>query len=848
MLDQREFITKTNIEDEMKTSYIDYAMSVIIGRALPDVRDGLKPVHRRIIYAMNDLGLASNKAYKKSARIVGETMGKYHPHGDMAIYDSLVRMAQDFSIRYPLIDGQGNFGSVDGDPAAASRYTEARMSKFSELLLSNIEKETVDFRPNYDGSENEPSVLPSAFPNLLVNGSQGIAVGMATNIPPHNLGEVIDATILLIDNPEATIRDILKVMPGPDFPTGAYIYGRAGILQAYETARGCIKLRAKLNTEQMKNGKECIIVTELPYMVNKAKLLEEIANLVKDKKIEGITDIRDESDRDGMRIFIELRKNEIAQVIVNQLYKHTQMQTTFGIIFLAIVNGKPRYLPVNKVILHYIEHQKEVIFRRTRFDLEKAEARAHILEGLRIALDDIDAVITTIRASNTTNDAKENLMSKFGLSEIQAQSILEMRLQRLTGLEREKIESEYRELTATISYLRSVLDDPQKVLQIIKDELTEVKQKYGDKRQTQILDSTADMSIEDLIAEENMVITVTHSGYIKRTPTSTYRRQNRGGRGLTGMDTKEEDWVEHLFIGTTHNYILFFTNKGKAYWLKVYELPQGGRATKGRAMANLLEVEPGEEIKSMIPVSEFDDQHFLIMATKKGQVVKNALNLYSNPRKTGIKAVNVADDDELIDVKLTTGDQDIFLATKDGNAIRFNESEVRPCGRFTSGVKGITLRKGDYVVGMEIPRRGSTILTVCKKGYGKRTEIDEYRPIHRGGKGVISIKTGDRNGDVVCIKEVFDEDELMIITEQGVLIRSSVSSLRAISRATMGVRLINLDEKDLISGVARLQEKDEGGSDDLGVDDFEDEIIDESPNPEDNVIKEDIPNTEDSEE
>lgn len=808
MQEQREQIVKTNIEDEMRTSYIDYAMSVIIGRALPDVRDGLKPVHRRIIFAMNELGLASNKAFKKSARIVGDAMGKYHPHGDSAIYDALVRMAQEFSTRYPLISGQGNFGSVDGDSAAAMRYTEARMSKFAELLLINIERHTVDFHPNYDGSEEEPEVLPASYPNLLINGSSGIAVGMATNIPPHNLGEVIDATILLIDNPDVSLKEMMLVMPGPDFPTGGYIYGRAGIKEAYESSRGRVILRAKINTEQLKSGKESLVITELPYIVNKAHLQANIARLTRDKKIEGITDIRDESDRDGMRIVLELRRGEIAQVVVNQLYKHTQMQTTFGIIFLAIVNGRPRYLTVKQILHYYIEHQKEVVVRRTRFDLEKAEARAHILEGLRIALDNIDEIISIIRRSQDAAEAKEKLIDIFELSPIQAQAILDMRLQRLTGLEREKIEAEYTELTTTIEHLRKVLDTPRMILDIIKTELKEVKSKHNDKRRTEIIDSSADIDIEDLIAEENMVITVTHTGYIKRTPTTTYRRQHRGGRGIMGMGTKEEDWVEHLFIGTTHNYILFFSNKGKAYWLKVYALPQGGRATRGRSIANVLNIESGEVIKSMIPVSEFDDQHYLIMATKKGKVVKNALSLYSNPRKVGIKAINVAEDDELIDVKLTNGQQEILLATKKGNAIRFHETEVRSMGRFTSGVKGISLRKDDVVIGMTIPRRDSTILTVCEKGYGKRTNIEEYRVAHRGGMGVISIRTGDRNGDVVSVKEVFDEDELMIITINGVLIRTAISPIRTISRATKGVKLINLDEGDLIASVARLQQEE----------------------------------------
>ena len=809
MQEQREQITQTAIEDEMKTSYIDYAMSVIVGRALPDVRDGLKPVHRRIIYAMRELGLFSNKPYMKGARIVGETMGKYHPHGDAAIYDALVRMAQDFSCRYPLIDGQGNFGSMDGDPAAAMRYTEARMGPMTELLLADIDRETVNFQPTYDGQEKEPDVLPCAFPNLLVNGSSGIAVGMATNIPPHNLGEVVDALVVLIENPDAELDALMEKLPGPDFPTGGYILGREGILEAYRTGRGRLVMRARMRTEQLKGGKEAIVINEIPFQVNKARLVEEIADLVRTKRVQGMTDLRDESDRDGVRIVIELRKGENAQVVINKLYKHTRVQDTFGVIFLALVNGRPRYLSLLKMLKHFVEHRHEVVVRRTRYDLYKAERRLHIVDGLKIAVDHIDAVIKLIRRSKSVEEARDGLKKTYKLTPEQANAILDMRLQKLTGLEIDKLEDERQGLIKQVKELQTILKNPQKVLAIIKRELLEMKTKYGDARRTEIIEAAKDFTIEDLIAEEGMVITTSHLGYIKRTPISLYRSQRRGGKGTHGMETREEDWVEHLFVGTTHNYILFFTNLGRAYWLKVYELPQAGRMSKGRPIVNLLKLGEKEVVEAMIPVKRFDDEHFLIMATRKGMVVKNALSLYSKPRVPGIKAIKIAQGDELIDVKMTNGMQEIFIGTKKGMAIRFHETNLRPMGRDVMGVRGIRLGKRDEVVGMEVMRPNSTILTVCEKGYGKRTGIEQYRLIRRGGKGVINIRVPERNGDVISVKEVFDDDELIMITQKGMTIRTTVSSLRIISRNTQGVRLIHLKPGDKLTSVARIEEKRE---------------------------------------
>jgi DNA gyrase subunit A len=809
MKTQRERVIPQDIGEEMKTSYINYAMSVIVGRALPDVRDGFKPVHRRIIYAMKELGLYPNRSYMKCARIVGETMGKYHPHGDAAIYDTLVRMAQDFSMRYPLIDGQGNFGSLDGDPPAAYRYTEARMAHIAETLLSDIEKNTVNMQPNYDGKNLEPEVLPCAIPNLLINGSSGIAVGMATNIPPHNLGEVIDALVMLIDNPETQLDEVMKVLPGPDFPTGAYIFGKRGILEAYKTGRGILTLRARVRTEQLTHGKEAIVITEVPYGANKAKLLEEIADLVKRKKIQGLSDLRDESDRDGIRIVLELKKGEASQVIINNLFKHSKLQVSFGIIFLAIVKGRPRYLSLVKILKLYLEHRVEVVKRRTQYDLEKAEARLHIVEGLVVAVNNIEEVIRVIRKSKTVDEARDQLMAKFDLSRLQAQAILDMRLQRLTGLEIQKLKDELKELKEAIKELKSILDSPKKILQIIRNELLDIKTRFNDARRTEIVESSEDLTIEDLIAEENMVITISHQGYIKRTPTSLYRRQKRGGRGITGMESKEGDWAENVFVGTTHNYLLFFTNHGRAHWLKVYEIPQAGRASKGRPIVNLLTLEDGEKVHAVIPVKEFDDKHFLVTATRNGMVVKNALSLYSNPRKMGIKAIKIADGDELISVRMTTGQQEVFIGTMKGQAVRFHEIDIRPSGRDTQGVIGIRMEKGDKVIGMEVLRTNSTILTVCENGFGKRSLAEDYRLIHRGGKGVINIKVTQRNGNVISIKEVIDGDELIMLTQQGMSIRCHVKDIRVISRNTQGVILINLQEEDKIVAVARIEEKDE---------------------------------------
>ncbi|MCD6385375.1 DNA gyrase subunit A [Candidatus Sumerlaeota bacterium] len=805
----RQQIIPRPLEEEMKDSYIDYSMSVIVGRALPDVRDGLKPVHRRIIYAMRELGLHPNRPYMKCARIVGETMGKYHPHGDAAIYDALVRMAQDFSSRYVLIDGQGNFGSIDGDPPAAYRYTEARLAPLAEAMLADIDKDTVDFRPNYDGKNVEPVVLPSAIPNLLINGSSGIAVGMATNIPPHNLREVIDGIIAYIDNPEISVDELMECIPGPDFPTGAFIIGKEQIKKAYTTGRGRIVMRSRIVTEQLKGGREAIVVTEIPYQINKSKILEEIAQLVQQKKITGVSDLRDESDREGIRIVIEAKRGEPTQVIINHLLKHTSLETAYSIILLALVNNQPAYLPLPKMIHYFVEHRKEVVVRRTKFELRRAEQRLHIVEGLKKAVDQIDLVIKLIRQSKTTEEAKEKLMSRLALSEVQAQAILDMRLQRLTGLEIQNLKQELSELKKTIKSLKEILDSPQKVLDIVKEELRKVQEQFGDERRTEIIEAAKDLTIEDLIAEENVVITVSHSGYIKRTPTTLYRRQHRGGKGLTGMETKQEDWVEHLFVGTTHNYILFFTNKGRAYWLKVYELPQGGRTSKGRPIVNLLNLEEGETIEGMIPVARFDAEQYLIFATRNGYVVKNSLALYSNPRRTGIKAIEIPDDDELIDVKLSHGKNDVFIATRRGLAIRFHESEIRPMGRGVRGVIGIRLMPDDEVIGLEICRPNSTILTVCEKGYGKRTSINDYRITHRGGKGVINIKVSERNGNVLGIKEVIDTDELIMITQKGKIIRIPVSGIRVISRNTQGVRLIQLDEDDHLTGMERIAEKNE---------------------------------------
>ncbi len=810
MQDTREQIISQPLVEEMQTSYLDYAMSVIVQRALPDVRDGLKPVHRRILYAMFREGLLPSRSFSKCAGVVGEVLKKYHPHGDSAVYDALVRLAQPWAQRHVLIQGQGNFGSIDGDRAAAYRYTECRLGRLAEELLSDIDKETVNFSPNFDGKTHEPEVLPAAFPNLLVNGSAGIAVGMATNIPPHNLGEVVDALVLMIDKPDVSLGEVMKVMPGPDFPTGGHICGRAGILDAYRTGRGRIKLRARAQTEQLKRGREAIVITEIPYQTNKTRLIEEIAKQVREKRLPEVSDIRDESDRDGMRIVVELKRDEVSEVVLNRLYKHTQMETTFSIIDLALVNGRPRYLPLLKILFHYLEHRREVVLRRTRFDLDKAERRAHILEGLRVALENIDAIVELIRAAKDPAAARDEMMSRFELSETQAQAILEMRLQRLTGLERDKIEEEYRDLIKLIKKLRAILSDPKKVMKIIRDELAAVRERYADERRTQIVDDMADLTVEDLIAEENMVITISHQGYIKRTPTSTYRRQRRGGRGVAGMATKEEDWVEQLFVGTTHSYMMFFTTHGRAHWLKVHQLPQAGRYSKGRPVVNLLQLREGEQVCAMIPVREFAEDQFIVMGTRCGQVVRNSLSLFSNPRRVGINAIKIAEGDELIAVKLTTGKQQVVMGTRRGMAIKFNEEDVRSMGRHVGGVRGIRLRKGDAVVGMEVVRPNATLFTVCERGYGKRTSLDEYRSQGRGGFGVITIKTSKRNGEVIGVYEVVDGDELIMTTQGGVIIRTKVDEIRTISRATQGVKVINLDEGDRLVSVGRIAEAEEG--------------------------------------
>ncbi len=804
MYAQNEKLVPIYIEDEMKASYISYAMSVIVGRALPDVRDGLKPVHRRILYAMKDLGLEHTKPYKKCARIVGECLGKYHPHGDMAVYDALVRMVQDFSLRYPLVDGQGNFGSVDGDAPAAQRYTEARMAAIADELLIDIDKDTVKFTPNFDESLQEPSVLPARLPNLLVNGSSGIAVGMATNIPPHNLNEVIDAIAELINNPEVAIKDLMKIVKGPDFPTAGIICGREGIKNAYETGRGLLKIHARASIEKQKQGKEAIIVTEIPYQVNKSKLIENIAGLVQDKKIEGISDIRDESDKDGMRIAIEVKRDQNAEIILNQLYKHTQMEESFGIIMLALVDNKPKVLNLKEMLDAYVKHRQEIVRRRTQFELNKAERRAHILEGLKIALDHLTQIIKTIRESKDPKVAQAALMKNFDLSEVQAQAILEMQLQRLTALERDKIENEYLELIKKIEMYKTILKSEKKILEIVKDEALELKKQYGDERRTEIVGKIEDIEIEDLIKEEDMVITISHAGYIKRLPVGSYRKQKRGGVGVTGIDMKEEDFVEHLFIASTHEYILFFTNKGKVYWLKVYEIPQAGRAARGKAVINMLQLEQGETISSYVRVKEFKEGKFLVMATKNGLIKKTDLMAYSNPRKGGIIGITVEKDDELIKVKWTEGNQDIFIATEQGKAIRFPESQVRDMGRSAMGVRGIRLGKKDRVIAMEIVVPTATILTVTSQGFAKRTPADEYRKQSRGGKGIKNVNVTKKNGEAVGLKMVNEDDELMVITQKGMIVRCPVKDVRATGRSAQGVRIIKLDSGDGVASIARV--------------------------------------------
>ncbi|MDL5041545.1 DNA gyrase subunit A [Heyndrickxia coagulans] len=802
-------IVEVNLTQEMRTSFLDYAMSVIVSRAIPDVRDGLKPVHRRILYAMNDLGMTPDKAYKKSARIVGEVIGKYHPHGDSAVYETMVRMAQDFSYRYMLVDGHGNFGSVDGDPAAAMRYTEARMSKISLELLRDINKDTIDFQDNYDGSEKEPAVLPSRFPNLLVNGSSGIAVGMATNIPPHQLGEVIDAILALSKDPDITIQELMEYIPGPDFPTAGLIVGRSGIRRAYETGRGSITLRARVEIKQRSNGKESIIVTELPYQVNKAKLIERIAELVHEKRIDGITDLRDESDRNGMRMVIEVRRDANANVILNNLYKHTAMQTTFGINLLALVAGQPKVLNLKQALKFYLDHQEEVIRRRTAFELKKAEARAHILEGLRIALDHIDAIIQLIRSSQTTDIARTGLMEQFSLSEKQAQAILDMRLQRLTGLEREKIEEEYRGLIQLIAELKAVLADEEKVLEIIREELLEIKERFNDERRTEIIAASVDqIEDEDLIPQESIAITLTHNGYIKRLPISTYRSQKRGGRGVQGMGTNEDDFVEHLLTTSTHDTILFFTNKGKVYKKKGYEIPEYGRTAKGIPIVNLLEIDRDEWINTMIRVEDFVEDWFLFFTTKKGISKRTPVTEFANIRTNGLIAIHLKEEDELISVKLTDGHKEIIIGTKNGMLIRFPETDVRSMGRSATGVKGITLSGDDEVVGMEILEENDDVLIVTKNGYGKRTKGSEYRIQSRGGKGLKTCNITRKNGPLIAVKTVTGEEDVMLITAGGVLIRMAVGDISVLGRNTMGVKLIRLGDEEYVATVAKV-EKDE---------------------------------------
>jgi DNA gyrase subunit A len=794
-----------SIEEEMKVSYLDYAMSVIIGRALPEVRDGLKPVQRRILYAMFREGLLPNKKYSKCAGVVGEVLKKYHPHGDSAVYDALVRLAQDFNMRYVLVDGQGNFGSIDGDPAAAYRYTEARMAKIAEELLADIDKETVDFIPNFDETTDEPVVLPTRVPNLLINGSAGIAVGMATNIPPHNLGEVVDGLTMLLDNAQVTVNDLMTVIKGPDFPTGAIIHGSQGIINAYTTGRGLIKVRAKVLIEREARGNESVIVTELPYQVNKARLIKAIADLVREKRIEGISDIRDESDRDGIRIVMEMKRGEMAQVILNNLYKHTAMESTFGVIMLALVEGQPHVLTLKNMLDKFLQHRRSVVLRRTRFELRKAEEKAHILEGLKIALDHLDEIISLIRKSKTPEDAKAGLMSNYPLSQIQAQAILDMRLQRLTGLEREKIIKDYEETLKEIERLKAILGSDALVSKIIKDELAEVRTKYADERRTEIVPETADLTIEDLITEEEMVITVSHNGYIKRNPLSIYRSQRRGGKGLTGMETREEDFVEQLFIGSTHDYMLFFSNKGRLYWLKIYQIPEAGRAAKGKALVNLLSLSDGERITTALNIKDFNEG-YLMMFTKAGIVKKTKLDEYSNPRTKGIIAVTLDEGDELIAVKKTSGDNDIIIGTRKGLAARFREEDVRSAGRTARGVIGIRLGKDDEVVSANVVEEKMSLLTVTEKGLGKRTDISEY-PVHgRGGKGVISIKVVEKGGNAVGLLQVRDEDEVVLITNAGKLIRTVAGSISSLGRNTQGVKLMDLDAEDRIVSMGRVAE------------------------------------------
>jgi len=794
-----------DIVDEMNESYLNYSMSVIVSRALPDVRDGLKPIHRRILYGMSELGSHWNRPYKKSARIVGDVMGKYHPHGDASIYDALVRMAQDFSMRHELVDGQGNFGSVDGDRAAAMRYTESRMTKLSGEMLKDLEKNTVDLQPNFDETLTEPTVLPATVPTLLINGSEGIAVGMATKIPPHNMNEIINGLVALIDNKNLTTVELMEHIKGPDFPTAGLILGVDGLKQAYETGRGKIKMRARAHIETTKSGKDNIVITELPYQVNKAKLIEKIADLARDKRIQGITELRDESDKDGVRVVIESKRDAIPEVILNQLYKHTQLQDTFGIILLALVGGVPKIMPIKEALNHFIDFRHEIVVRRTEFDLKGAEERAHILEGLKIALDNIDDVIKIIRASKDPAMAKEGLMNNFRLSEKQSQAILDMRLQKLTGLEVNKVVEEYKEVIKLITHLKGILESHAQRMSIIKLELQEMKDQYGDPRRTEIIPVDSDFTMEDMIADEEVVLTITHEGYIKRTALNTYRTQRRGGRGVQGATSKEEDFVEHLFIVNTHNYMLFFTDRGKCHWLKVYDIPQGGRATRGRAIVNLIGCEPGEKVEAFVSVKDFDDQHYIVMATRNGLVKKTALSAYSKPRKGGIYAIDIREGDTLIEARVTNGENDILLGTREGKSIRFSEKNIRPTGRKTMGVIGIRLgSKEDYVIAMLVVKREGTILVATEKGLGKRTDVIQYRTQTRGGKGVMTMRVTEKTGKMVSIMEVVDADDLIVITDKGVLMRQPVSHIRTIGRVTQGVKLVKLDDGSKISSISRV--------------------------------------------
>ena len=799
-----------NIEQEMRQSYLDYAMSVIVGRALPDVRDGLKPVHRRVLYAMSELGNDWNRPYKKSARIVGDVIGKYHPHGDTAVYDTIVRMAQEFSLRYPLVDGQGNFGSIDGDPPAAMRYTEIRMTRIAGELLADLEKETVDFSANYDDTSHEPVVLPAKLPNLLINGASGIAVGMSTNIPPHNLGEVVDALFALLENSQLNSRELMRYIPGPDFPTGAFLYGKAGIRDAYETGRGIVQMRARTSVETDKRtGRNSIIVHEIPFQVNKARLIERMADLVNEKRLEGISDLRDESDRDGMRIVIELKREAVPQVVINQLYKMTPLQESFGVILLAIVDGRPKILTLKETLDHFLAHRREVVHRRTAFDLRKAQERLHILEGLKIALDNLDAVLRLIREGQNPAQVRYGLVDQFSLSETQAQAILDMRLQRLTQLEQGKILADHGDTIKLIEHLQSVLASPQEIDAVIKEELQDLRSRFTDQRRTQILSETTDLSEEDLIAEEDMVVTISHAGYIKRNPAILYRSQRRGGKGVMGAATREEDFVEHIFVSSTHSFLLCFTTIGRVHWVKVHEIPQIGRTAKGRAIVNLLPLREGEKISAFLPVREFQEEQFVVFATRKGLVKKTALMAYANPRRDGIIALSLEKDDEVIGVRLTDGKQDLLLSTKNGQAIRFSEAEVRPTGRGTYGVKGITLEEGDAVVSLAVLDKGATLLTVSSRGYGKRSEVDEYRLQSRGGKGIITMRTTERTGDVIGVRQVTDEDHLMLITDTGRIIRLRMAELRVIGRNTQGVRLLDMSPGERVVSLALLAEKED---------------------------------------